>query len=474
MAISDTQKVDLLYKKLFGATKTDLATNKSASNEAIASPALIRGDTVWVQSSSIPGTATAVAGIVAAYQTTARVQANADATTTAISSVYPTWKTGYTDWIPPEFGSTYFVKVYADTAGTADPTGNTALSDAGISGVGEWYFDYVSGVLNFIGGTIPAALTSAKVIFITGYRYIGTKGISATSSNAASANVASLANVAITANALTTARTISLAGDLSGNISFDGSNNVTLTATIVADAVALGTDTTGYYIGNITAGTGISLSGNADENANITITNSGVVSLAGTANQVSVNTSNGSVTVSLPNDVTINNNLTVSGNLYIKGTAVTVDSATIVVNDSLVKFGNANPANSLDIGFYGQYVNGSNINYSGLYRDHVDGKFRAFFGSNVDPIGNTISTSDSGYTIATLVANLTGGTVSGLTANITVGDGGTGRGTFTSNGILFGNATGVLNVTAAGTAGQILTVTANGTPAFTGIDGGTF
>jgi len=160
--------------------------------------------------------------------------------------------------------------------------------------------------------------------------------------------------------------------------------------------------------------------------------------------------------------------------LYIKGTAVTVDSATIVVNDSLVKFGNANPANSLDIGFYGQYVNGSNINYSGLYRDHVDGKFRAFFGSNVDPIGNTISTSDSGYTIATLVANLTGGTVSGLTANITVGDGGTGRGTFTANGILFGNATGVLNVTAAGTAGQILTVNANGIPSFTGIDGGTY
>ena len=125
-------------------------------------------------------------------------------------------------------------------------------------------------------------------------------------------------------------------------------------------------------------------------------------------------------------------------------------------------------------GFYGQYVNGSNINYSGLYRDHVDGKFRAFFGSIVDPIGNTISTSDSGYTIATLVANLTGGTVSGLTANITVGDGGTGRGTFTANGILFGNATGVLNVTAAGTAGQILTVNANGIPSFTGIDGGTY
>ena len=464
MAISDTQKVDLLYKKLFGATKTDLATNKSASNEAIASPALIRGDTVWVQSASIPGTAAALANIVQAYQTTNRVQCTADATTSPISSVYPTWKTGVTDWIPPEFGSTYLVKVYADTAGTSDPTGNTALSDAGISGVGEWYFDYVSGVLNFIGGTIPATLTASKVIFITGYRYIGTKGITSSAS----------ANIANTANALTTARTISLAGDLSGNISFDGSSNVTLTATIVADAVALGTDTTGYYIGNITAGTGISLSGAAGENANITVTNSGVTSITGTASQITASASTGGITLSLPSDVTINNNLTVAGNLYIRGTAVTVDSATVILNDSLVKFGNANPANSLDLGFYGEYVNAGNVNYSGLYRDHLDGKFRVFYGSNVNPTGNTISTSDYGYTIATLVANLTGGTVSGLTANIAVGDGGTGRGTFTTNGIVFGNTTGALKITSAGTYGQVLQAGSDGTPAFGGIDGGTY
>ena len=464
MAISDTQKVDLLYKKLFGATKTDLATNKSPSNEAIASPALIRGDTVWVQSASIPGTAAALANIVEAYQTTSRVQCTADATTTAISSVYPTWKTSFTDWIPPEFGSTYFVKVYADTAGTANPTGNTALSDAGISGVGEWYFDYVSGVLNFIGGTIPASLTSAKVIFITGYRYIGTKGITASAS----------ANVANTANALTTARDIGLSGDLTGNVTFDGSANVTLTATIAANSVALGADTTGFFVGNITAGSGISLSGAAGENANITITNSGVTSITGTADQITASASTGGITLSLPNDVTVNNNLTVKGNLFIKGTATTLQTATVSINDSLVKFGNANPGNSVDLGFFGEYVNNGNVNYSGLYRDHNDGKFRIFDSSNVNPSGNTISTSDYGYTIASLVANLTGGTVSGLTANIAVGDGGTGRGTFTTNGVLFGNSTSALKVTAAGTSGQVLKAGSDGTPEFGGIDGGTY
>jgi len=82
------------------------------------------------------------------------------------------------------------------------------------------------------------------------------------------ANSAVIAN---TANTLTTARTITLGGDLTGNVSFNGSQDVTITATIAADSVALGTDTTGYFVGNITANTGISLSGTAGENANIVV-----------------------------------------------------------------------------------------------------------------------------------------------------------------------------------------------------------
>lgn len=178
MAILDSAKVDLLYKKLFGVAKTDTTTNKGASNESIASPAINRGDKIWTQASTIPGTAAAVAGIVQAYQTTAAVQCTADNTTTAVGGVYPTWKTNLTDWIPPEFGSTYFVAVYSDTSGVSNPVSTgTQMFDSGIGGVGEWFFDYQSGVLNFIGGTIPAALTVSKVVYITGYRYIGEIGL---------------------------------------------------------------------------------------------------------------------------------------------------------------------------------------------------------------------------------------------------------------------------------------------------------
>ena len=198
MAISDSAKVDLLYKKAFGVAKTDLSTLKSPSNESIASPALLRGDNVWQQATSIPATAAALTGIVQSYNSTSRIQCTADNTSTPISSVYPTWKTGLTDWIPPEFGSTYFVKVYVDNTGASDPSSTgTQIFDAGIGGVGEWNFDYQSGVLNFIGGTIPASLTSSKFIFIMGYRYIGSKGVTAFP------NGLTIGNVIISGNTIT-------------------------------------------------------------------------------------------------------------------------------------------------------------------------------------------------------------------------------------------------------------------------------
>ena len=48
MAVTDAQKVDYLWKKVgFGVAKTDTSAIKSASNEANASPLLIRGDTLF-------------------------------------------------------------------------------------------------------------------------------------------------------------------------------------------------------------------------------------------------------------------------------------------------------------------------------------------------------------------------------------------------------------------------------------------
>ena len=57
---------------------------------------------------------------------------------------------------------------------------------------------------------------------------------------------------------------------------------------------------------------------------------------------------------------------------------------------------------------------------------------------------------------------------------ITVPYGGTGRTSFSNNGILFGNTSGAIRVTSAGSEGQVLQVDAAGIPLFSMLDGGSF
>jgi len=89
----------------------------------------------------------------------------------------------------------------------------------------------------------------------------------------AAADGRNVTNVAAsTATALETGRTISLTGDVTGTSgSFDGSGNASIAATIAANSVALGPDTTGNYVADITAGTAIDVSGGGSETATVTV-----------------------------------------------------------------------------------------------------------------------------------------------------------------------------------------------------------
>jgi len=140
-----------------------------------------------------------------------------------------------------------------------------------------------------------------------------------------------------TASELATARTISLGGSLSGSVSFDGSQDVTITADIVADSVALGTDTTGDYVAGASAsGAGISVTGSGGEGSTLTIENTGVTSLLGTDNEITVSASAGSITIGLPEDVTIGGDLVVTGDLTVSGSVTTLNTETLLVEDNLV------------------------------------------------------------------------------------------------------------------------------------------
>jgi hypothetical protein len=177
MAITDTQKVDYLWKKLgYAATKSDTNANKKAPNEAIASPLQLRADKVMKDASSIPSTQPASsAGVLTVYPTSGPIECTLDGTATANR----TWKTGQTDWISPEFGSTYQVKVYIHTSGdAAGASGGDQVFATGSGNDDEWFFDYQSGVLHFIGTNLPNGVSfTGKSVYIAGARYSGTFGV---------------------------------------------------------------------------------------------------------------------------------------------------------------------------------------------------------------------------------------------------------------------------------------------------------
>lgn len=177
MAISDSQKIDLLLKKLgYGVAKTDTFANKSPANESISSPLMVRGDLIWVQAADIPDSApTSSSGIVEVAVGSGAVECLIDST----ASTNRTWLTNLKDWIPAEFGSDYQVRVWTAPAGTANPTtSGTRLYPDGSGNNDSWYFDYQAGVLNFPDTNIPSSVSGNK-IYIEGYRYIGLKGFNA-------------------------------------------------------------------------------------------------------------------------------------------------------------------------------------------------------------------------------------------------------------------------------------------------------
>ena len=186
MAISDSQKVDLLWKKVgFGKAKTDTNANKKAPNEPNASSFIIKDADIWNQSGSIPGTLPRANSSIANVYIDS-VSGALETTEDGASSDNRTWKTGVTNWIPPQFGSTYQLKVYAAASGQANPqTNGTQLFETGSGNDDEWYFDYQSGILNFIGSNLPSAIGTgtSNVIFVAGAVYVGNTGVTSTGTN---------------------------------------------------------------------------------------------------------------------------------------------------------------------------------------------------------------------------------------------------------------------------------------------------
>jgi hypothetical protein len=233
------------------------------------------------------------------------------------------------------------LKIYSGSASAWVSVGSTEFIGDAVAEL----LDAGDGIfLNYNDGSDSLTITNTGVLSVTGTA--NEVEVSASAGNVTLSLPSSitvdvtgdLTGNADTATELETARTISLGGSLSGSASFDGSTDITITADIVADSIALGTDTTGDYVAGATAGNGIEITGSGGEGSTLTIANTGVLSVTGTNNQVTVSASAGNVTIGLPDNVTVDGDLTVDGNLTVSGSVTYINTETLTIEDNIVLF----------------------------------------------------------------------------------------------------------------------------------------
>jgi hypothetical protein len=403
-------------------------------------------------------------------------------------------------------GSTNVPALVIDAQGRITAAGNAAISTTlNIAGdTGSNVLSLINDTLTFDGAApgIHTSVTGGTVTFTN----TGVTNVAATAGHidvsAGTGNVAlSLPNTGVVATTYgSTTQIPVITFDAQGRATAAANASISTSFTIVGNS---GTDTfnTGDTLQVIGVAPGIST---AVSDNTISITNTGVTALTsaghgivasvatgnvqltftgvgnitGTANEIEVSAGSGNVTIGLPSDVTIQNDLTVDGNLYVNGTAITINSDTISITDPLIHLANNNTVSDVvDIGFEGHYYAGATLGqrHAGLFRDASDSGIFKFFANVAAELENVnvVPTNDPGYTIGTVIANLTGGNVINLLNPIAVADGGTGRNTLTANAVLYGDGTNAVAL-ATGTAGQVLQISAAGLVQFGMLDGGTY
>jgi hypothetical protein len=284
---------------------------------------------------------------------------------------------------------------------------------------------------------------------------------------------ANLFGNANTATQLQTARWFNFGGDVDATaVSFNGTANADFTLELTNTGVTNGTyggttkiptfavDVDGRITSaaNVDVQTYLAIAGDTGTDSIAVLTDTltfeggdGVTSTVFSANNTARFAVDGTV-IRTSGSQSIDGSLAVTGNLVVSGNTVTQDVETLIVEDSLIQLAANNAADALDIGFFGQYNDGT-TKYTTLFRDASDsGKFKLLTGGTTKPsAANTVDPTS--FTTATLVANITGGTVSGLTSDIAIADGGTNTSSFPTGNLVFFNGTSLAGIANTGTAG---------------------
>ena len=226
--------------------------------------------------------------------------------------------------------------------------------------------------------------------------------------------------------------TITLGGDLSGSVTVTDLANATLTATIEANSVALGTDTTGNYVEDVTAGAGLAKTSTAEEGQTVDLSVGAGTGITVNADDVQIKNAdnltnnvvskwdstngqfvNSTITddgtnVSITGDLTIGGNdiksnggttaitlngadVTVQGNLTVSGTTTSVNTTNLTIDDAVLEIGTVSgggaptAATSYDLGFRFHYFD-TTAKTSAIYWDGNAGfKFVSNASENAGP-----------------------------------------------------------------------------------------
>ena len=268
--------------------------------------------------------------------------------------------------------------------------------------------------LTFTGGTgIEATVSNNQISYGLDAQLVDIAGLTPTDGGII---IGDGSNFVVESGA--TART-SLGVDAAGT---DNSTDVTLAGSydyltlsgqqITLGQVDLSTDVTGSLPNGNLANSTITVS---DGSNNTATALGGTITFSATANETTVVESSGTVTIGLPNDVTVSNNLTVSGNLYVNGSTTQVNTSTTTIEDQLLDLGfvdGSAPSSDLnkDIGVLFNYYSGS-AKKAAVYWD--DSTSRIVVSQDVSESSGVLTNNTGGaLEVASLyVSGCTGSTV---------------------------------------------------------------
>jgi hypothetical protein len=275
------------------------------------------------------------------------------------------------------------------------------------------------------------------------------------------------------ATALQNARTFEITGDIIGStVSFDGTSNVSIAATIQPNSVGLGTDTVGNYVATIvdSGSSDIAVSGSGSETAEVTVglTTTGVSAGSyGSSTQIPTFTVDSRGRLTAAGSVNVATALTVAGDSGSEVINLGNEILTISGGTNLTSSSSSNTV-TLDLD---PNISLTNVNASGIIT--ATGGFvgdltgTATSTTNIPNLTGDITSVNTETTLATVNSNI--GTFGSSTEipSITVNAKGLVTGVTTS-AITVGDGTLTLNVSGTGLSGsQTFTANQSGNSTFT-------